>query len=145
METLKKLNDILNNMKTSKIVTKKVTFSESIPEPRVVKPGTDTQQTIHKISTPKLTTAIIDKPLTTVPTKRLIVTKPIRNEQNNGPITQSKYAQAVNDIVCGKRSSSISQLSMIELAQAVLDDNAVTTTKQAFEIFDEDTGKLLKY
>ena len=33
----------------------------------------------------------------------------------------------------------------MELAQAVLDDNASTTTKQAFEIFDKDTGKLLKY
>ena len=99
METLKKLNNILNNVKTSKIVTKKVTFSESIPEPRVVKPGVDTQQTMHKISTPKLTTAIIDKPLTTVPAKRLIVAKPIRNDQNNGPITRSKYAQAVNYIM----------------------------------------------
>ena len=145
METLKKLNDILNNVKTSKIVTKKVTFSESIPEPRVVKPGTDTQQTIHKISTPKLTTAIIDKPLMTVPAKRLIVVKPIRNDQNNGPITRSKYAQAVNYIVCGKQHSATPRLSMMEMAQAVLDNNASTTIKQAFEIFDEDTGKLLKY
>ena len=34
---------------------------------------------------------------------------------------------------------------MMEMAQAVLDDNASTTTEQAFEIFDKDTGKLLKY
>ena len=31
------------------------------------------------------------------------------------------------------------------MAQALLDDNASTTIKQAFEIFDKDTGKLLKY
>ena len=111
----------------------------------MVKPGVDTQQTMHKISTPKLTTAIIDKPLATVSAKRLIVAKPIRNEQNNGPITQSKYAQAINYIMCGKQHSSTPRLSMMEMAQAVLDDNASTTTKQAFEIFDEDTGKLLKY
>ena len=45
----------------------------------------------------------------------------------------------------GKQHSATPQLSMMEMAQAVLDDNASTTTKQAFEIFDKDTGKLLKY
>ena len=34
---------------------------------------------------------------------------------------------------------------MRDLRQAVLDNNSVTATKQAFEIFDEDTGKFLKY
>ncbi len=34
---------------------------------------------------------------------------------------------------------------MMELAQAVLDDNPLTTTEQAFEVFDDDRGKLLRY
>jgi hypothetical protein len=34
---------------------------------------------------------------------------------------------------------------MMELAQAVLDNNPLTTTEKAFEVFDDDTGNLLKY
>ncbi len=34
---------------------------------------------------------------------------------------------------------------MMELAQAVLDDEPLKRIEQAFEIFDDETGKLLKY
>jgi hypothetical protein len=43
METLQKLNDILNNVKSSEVAVKKVTFSESIPESRVGKRGGNLQ------------------------------------------------------------------------------------------------------
>jgi hypothetical protein len=33
----------------------------------------------------------------------------------------------------------------MELAQAVLDNNSLTATEQAFEVFDDDMGKLLIY
>jgi hypothetical protein len=49
------------------------------------------------------------------------------------------------DIVCRRQAPPSPQLSMMELAQAVLDNNPLTTTEQAFEVFDDDMGKLLKY
>ncbi len=43
METLQKSNDILNNVKSSQVAVKKVTFSKSIPESRIGKCGGDMQ------------------------------------------------------------------------------------------------------
>jgi hypothetical protein len=88
MEVLQKLNDNLNNVKSSKVAVKKVTFSESTQEPRVSGRGGNMQQSPRRVLTPRVTTAIIAKPLMTAPdTKGLIVAKPPAMTTNNGPIT----------------------------------------------------------
>ncbi len=145
MEVLQKLNDSLNNVKSSEVAVKKVTFSESIHEPRVSGCRGDMQQSPRRVLTSRVTTGIINKPLMTTATKGLIVAKPPATATNNGLITQSKYAQALADIVCRRWATPSSQFSMIELAQAVLGDDLSITPEQAFEVFDSDTGKLLKY
>ena len=43
MEIFQKLNDILNNVKSSEVAVKKVTFRKSIPESRVGKCGGNLQ------------------------------------------------------------------------------------------------------
>jgi hypothetical protein len=100
MEVLQKLNDSLNNVKSSEVAVKKVTFSESIHEPRVSGCRGDMQQSPRRVLTSRVTTGIINKPLMTTATKGLIVAKPPATATNNGLITQSKYAQALADIVC---------------------------------------------
>ncbi len=87
--------------------------------------------------------AVIDKPLVTASTKELIVARPVATVPNNRLIIQSKYAQALYNIVCQQQAPPNPQLSMIELAQAVLDDEPRKKLEQAFEIFDNETGKLL--
>ena len=150
MEVLQKMNNILHN--------KKVTFQDPIPEPRVGRSAGNMQQSPKMILSPRVATATIDKPVATIlinkvaskppataATKRLIVAKLFATVPNNGPTTRSKYAQALADIVCRRRAPPSPQISMMELAQAVLDDSPLTTTEQSFEVFDDDTGKLLKY
>jgi hypothetical protein len=118
----------------------------------------DVQQSPKTILSPRVVTATIDMPLATIlinkvagkppataATKGLIVVKLFSTVPNNWPTTQSKYAQALYDIVRRRWAPSSPQLSMMELAQAVLDNNPFTTTEQAFEVFDDDTRKLLKY
>jgi hypothetical protein len=116
METLQKLNDILNNVKSSEVAAKKVTFSESIPEPRVGKRGGDMQRLPRRALTPRVTTAVINKPLATASTKELIVAKPVATVPNNGLIIRSKYAQALANIVRRQQAPLSPQLSMMELA-----------------------------
>ncbi len=142
---LQKLNDNLNNMKSSEVTVKKVTFSESIQESRVSGRRGNMQQSPWSVLTPRVTTTIIDKPLMSAATKGLIVAKPPATATNNRPITQSKYAQALADIVCRRQATPSLQLSMIELAQKVLGNDLSITPEKAFEVFDDDTGKLLKY
>ncbi len=149
MEVLQMMNNILNR--------KKVTFQDPIPEQRVGRSAGNMQQSPKTILSPRVATATI-KPLATIPinkvagkppataaTKGLIVAKPFATVPNNGPTTWSKYAQALADIDCRRQAAPSPQLSMMELAQSVLDDNPLSTTEQAFEVFDDDTGKLLKY
>jgi hypothetical protein len=150
MEVLQKMNNILSS--------KKVTFQDPIPEPRVGRSAGNMQQSPKMILSPRVATATINKPLATIlinkvagklpataTTKGLIVAKPFATVPNNGPTTRSKYDQALADIVRRRRAPLSPQLSMMELAQAVLEDNPLTTTEQAFVAFDDDTGKLLKY
>ncbi len=87
MEVLQKLNDNLSNVKSSEVAVKKDTFSESAQEPRVSGRGGNMQQSLWRVLTPKATTTIINKPLMTAATKRLIVAKLPAATMNNGPIT----------------------------------------------------------
>ncbi len=103
------------------------------------------QQSPWRALTLRVTTAVINKPLATASTKELIVAKPVATVPNNRPIIRSKYAQALDDIVRRQQAPPSPQLSMMELAQAVLDDEPLKKIEQAFEIFDDETGKLLKY
>jgi hypothetical protein len=125
------MNEILNNAKPKDVQKKRVTFKDPIPEPRVGRPGGDLQQSPRKILTPRAETAIVDKPLSTVAYK--------------GPTTLSKYSQALTNIV-RRRKTAPNQppLSMMELAQAILSETGVATDF-ANEVFDEESGKLIKY
>ncbi len=60
------MTDILNNTKPKDVEKKRVTFKDPIPEPRVGQPGGGLQQSSRKTLTPRVETAIIDKPLSTV-------------------------------------------------------------------------------
>jgi len=136
MSALKTLLGILNNTPVSKQKNKKtVTFKDPIPEPRVTRSQVGLQRSQKEIAAlPRvLTKAVIDKPL--------------RNLEINRPTTRSKYAQAVESMLMrGRKSPSQPRNhSMEELAQAVLDDNPKYAVEYANEIFDEDSGKLLKY
>jgi hypothetical protein len=92
MEVLQKMNNILNS--------KKVTFQDPIPEPRVGRSAGNMQQSPKTILSPRVATATINKPLATIPinkvaskppattaTKKLIVAKPFATVPNNGPTT----------------------------------------------------------
>jgi hypothetical protein len=89
MEVLQKMNNILNS--------KKVTFQDPIPEPRVGRSAGNMQQSPKTIW---VATATIDKPLATIPinkvagtppattaTEGLIVAKPFATVPNNGLTT----------------------------------------------------------
>jgi hypothetical protein len=125
------MNEILNNAKPKDVEKKRVTFKDPIPEPRVGKPEGDLQQSPRKILTPRVETAIVDKPLSTVVYK--------------GPTTQSKYSQVLTNIVQRKKTApNQPPLRMTELAQAILSDTGVATDF-ANEVFDEESRKLIMY
>jgi hypothetical protein len=64
-------------------------------------------------------------------------------EPLSGPITHSKYAQALSGIVSkNKMSQAGPPLNMTELAQAIMDDHP---SEFANEVFDKETRQLLKY
>jgi hypothetical protein len=73
--------------------------------------------------------------------------KPAIESQQRGvaSYTRSKYARAIAEI--GKRCSPrLQALDMTELAQAIMGDNPKGLTQEyANEVFDEETGELLKY
>ena len=135
MSALKRLNGILSNTASStQKKNKTVTFRDPIPEPRVTKSKIGIQQSPSEIAIPPrvLTKAVIDKPL--------------RSEQLNGPTTRSRYVQAVKAMLSrGRPTQSLTDNCMEELAQAVIDDNRAQAIEYANEVFDEDSGKLMKY
>ena len=59
--------------------------------------------------------------------------------------TRSKYAKALADSITRRTSPRNRTVGMTDLAQAILDDNPLPTGEHANEIFDAETGKLLKY
>jgi hypothetical protein len=134
MEGLQRLRDILNNVKPQEAEKKRVTFKDPIPEPRVGKISGDMQLS----------------PKPAAPTPRVIakavVDKPLRARADSQPTSRSKYVQAIADIV-QRRSNRVRQPStrMTELAQAILDDNPSSVAEFAGEVFDDESGKLLKY
>jgi hypothetical protein len=136
MTALKRLQGILNNTTVSKQQKNKtVTFKDPIPEPRVSRNTIGIQQSPKNIAAaPRvLTQAVIDKPL--------------RITQISQPITRSKYTQADEALLKrGRRSQSQQPWNhMEELAQAVLDNDPKCAVEYANEIFDEESGKLMKY
>ena len=136
MSALKRLQGILNNSTVSKQKKNKtVTFKDPIPEPRVSRNTIGLQQSPKEIATvPRvLTKAVIDKPL--------------RITQISRPITRSKYAQVVEAILKRGRTSQSQRPRnhMEEMAQAVMDDDPKCAVEYANEIFDEESGKLMKY
>ena len=135
MSALKRLNGILSNTASStQKKNKTVTFRDPIPEPRVTKSKIGIQQSPSEIAIPPrvLTKAVIDKPL--------------RSEQLSGSTTRSRYVQAVKAMLSrGRPTQSLTDNCMEELAQAVIDDNRAQAIEYANEVFDEDSGKLMKY
>jgi hypothetical protein len=133
MAVLQKMNDILNNTTTVPVEKKKkVTFKDPILEPRVGQSRGNMQQSTKTALAPRVVTATIDKPLCNVPISR--------------PTTRSEYAQALVDIVSrGWSTQSQPSLDMTELAQAVIDDDPTAAAELANEVFDGESGKLLKY
>jgi hypothetical protein len=62
-----------------------------------------------------------------------------------GPTTRSKYAQALLKIANRQFEPRTRSTYMTELAQAILDDNPTRVIEFANEVFNEETGELLKY
>jgi len=132
MSALKKINDILNNTSSSNQKKSKTVTFKDVPQPRVEKETIGLQQSPSKIAaSPRvLTKAVVDKPF--------------RNAPLSGPTTRSKYAQATAGLA--RRSYQTHNRNFLEeLAQAVMDDNPRPAVEYAYEIFDEDSGKLMKY
>jgi len=144
MEILQQLNNILNNTPVELIEqdrnTKRVTFRDPIPEPRVEKILGGMQQSPKTIPPPR----VVGTPLKLV---TATIDKPLRKVAISGPTTRSKYAQALADIVNRVKSPATTKksLAMTELAQAIFDDNQFATKEYANEVFDEESGQLLKY
>ena len=140
---------------------KTVTFRDPIPEPRVESGAGDMQLSPKTSFSPRvvenkptIAKAVIDKPLRTIPprvmatkptTAKVVIDKPLRIIPTAGPTTRSKYAQALAYITKrGPPTRNKPQLDMTELAQAIIDDNP-TLIESANEVFDEASGKLLRY
>ena len=144
IEGLQRLRDIFNNATPQEVEKKRVTFKDPIPEPRVGKIIGDMQLS-PKTAAP--TPRVIAK---AAPTPRVIakavVDKPQLTNAGSQPTIRSKYVQAIADIV-KRRSNRVRQPSskMIELAQAILDDNPSSAAEYAGEVFDDESGNLLKY
>ena len=153
------MNDILSNTPKEKAeIKKKVTFKDPIPSPKIGTSVSKLKQPHRPASSPRvIVKAIVDKPLPGIV---------------SGPTTRSKYAQALADIVSngerlyGKtlkgplafiRNEDIQRtrsshryptwvaLTITELAEAVLDDDPKAALEFANEIFDADSGQMLKY
>jgi hypothetical protein len=141
MAVLQKMNSILNNAPAEPMEKgkkkKTVTFRDPIPEPRVGGRVGTLQQSPKTVLSPRV---LIGAPKIIKAT----IDKPLHVETSAGPTTRSKYSQALADIVTRSRSRrSKPPLNMMELAQAIVDDNP--TIEFANEVFDEDSGKLMKY
>ena len=156
MEVLLKMNNILSNATVEKSDgKKKVTFKDPIPPPKIATSASNLKQTPKTVSSPRvIAKAIVDKPLRTMGVV-------------SGPTTQSKYAQALTNIInkseiltgrvahirkqemqCKWSSDQCPTrvvLTITELAEAVLDDDSKAALEFAIEIFDADSGQMLKY
>ena len=138
------MSNILNNKPTSPSEkttrTKTVTFRDPIPEPRVGKRVGDMQQSPKTLLSPRVV-------VRTPSIEKAVVDKPLSATTCSGVMTRSKYAHAIADIVKrrGRSTESQQQIDMTELAQAIMDDNPLTAMEFANKVFDEDSGKLLKY
>ncbi len=113
---------------------KRVTFKDPIPPSKIAASVSNSKHTPTTVSSPRvIAKAIIDKPLCTPGIIR-------------GPITRSKYAQALADIINkdDKYPPRVA-LTVTELAGAVLDDDPKAALEFANEIFDADSGQMLKY
>jgi hypothetical protein len=62
MDVLQNMSNIL--IKLNNVTTEKVTFKNPIPEPRMGQRGGNMQQLPKKAFTPKVVTAVVNKPLT---------------------------------------------------------------------------------
>ena len=78
---------------------------------------------------------------------KAIIDKPLRTSDIvRGPVTRSQYAQALADIINkdDKYPPRVA-LTITELAGAVLDDDPKAALEFANEIFNADSGQMLKY
>ncbi len=157
MSILKKMNNILN---PSAEATKKkqVTFDETALEPRVIPAESANSEPSNTAPTPRVNQmeSANLKPTDAAPTPRVASNEmPTRSKyaravaeivkQRVAMPTRSKYARAVSDIVKRRRLPRNCAVKMTELAQAILDDNPTTAVEHANEIFDAETGHVLKY
>ncbi len=136
---LTKLNSILNN--NSNAMKRQVTFWDNVPDPRV---GAKTQ-TPPRVLTKEKHPRTGKVGGSTTANKQAHKQAYAKAQSISMP-TRSKYARAAAEIIKRRQSPRIwSDSQMTELAQAILDDNPNTSWEYANEIFDDETGKLLKY
>ena len=153
MQILRKMNNILNG-NDARHDKKTVTFAEPIvtkgvepvPEPRVKQatlpePRVQVTRPEPRVGVTPSESRAVQSAKSSSNTK-----KPMARANRSGPTTRSRYATALKEIT--RRTRSAPGEFMTELAQAILDDNPTPiefTFEFAGEIFDEETGELLKY
>ena len=139
LSVLKKLSSILNNDASD--TTRQVTFRDDVPDPRVSAKTQSPPRVLEKEKHPRMGNV----GGSTNANKQ--AHKPANAEQRSISMsTRSKYARAAAEII--KRNQSPRMMinsQLTELAQATLDDNLNTSSEHANEIFDDETGQLLKY
>jgi hypothetical protein len=71
--------------------------------------------------------------------------KPQRARLDAQATTKSKYATAIAEITNRRRSPRLHSQVMMELAQAIYAESPTASEEYACEVFDPETGELLKY
>jgi hypothetical protein len=154
MSVLHKMDDILNNRPDTK--KKRVNFKgpiveTTVPEPWVVQLDSNGQPVTKLVSAPRVGTIASPTTSTTQPattSKVSLITKAVNKSHmtsSSGPTSRSKYAQALRKLIERGRAPQNRLMYMMELAQAILDDNPEAVFENANKVFDEETGQLLKY
>jgi hypothetical protein len=139
LDVLKQMNEILNNKSSKPSPQKHVTFRDPIPEPKVGIRD-DNNRTPSRALVPKTKTVASPRVATAT------IDKPIQANQDIGSTTRSKYNQALTNMIKRRQSPRHRKApNMMELAQAILEDNPNPTKEHACEVFDEESGKQLKY
>ena len=149
----KQMDAILSNKSPKQTSKKTVTSNDSVAEPRVERRKNNAQALLQKEMS--LPTVIAEK---SAPAPRVALATP-DTSVGGGSTTRSRYYQALADLNHIRQTHRQCQLremikrpirhrqpaDTMELAQAILDDEAHNTNDFACEIFDEKSGKLLKY
>ena len=162
MRVLQQMDILLNNRTEPQ---KQVTFEEliqqtipqTVPQPRVeqtershipVEPVSPPRVPLQEAPAPRVETTFSSRKASNLPqeAKTTSYSKTRRVEHGAGLTTRSKYAQALLKIANRQFEPRTRSTYIMELAQAILDDNQEGRVIEfANEVFDKETGELLKY